>query len=78
MPVVRDDEQDRLARIEALVKKLQGELSALREESRVVAEQMVSNAVDSAKLRRTAALTAKARATIRRERTNKTIERKRR
>ena len=77
MPVIRDDEQERLDRIEALVQKLQEELSALREESRVVAEQLVSNAVHSANLRSTSAAAAQRRAVIRQQRTNRIAEKRR-
>jgi hypothetical protein len=78
MPVIRDDEQERLARIEGLVKKLHEELSALREESRVVVEQMATNAVDNAKGRFASATAAKARATSRQQQTKTRTDKKRR
>lgn len=81
MPVIEDDDQERLDRIEATLEKLRDELAAVREERRVVAENMADHALKvegRARKRRRAAEGAQTRAEERAHRQAATTTHKKR
>jgi hypothetical protein len=81
MSVIKDDDQERLDRIEHLLQKLQRELADIREEKRVSAEQMRDDAafVERRVVRLTgSAIAAQRRAADRQVRTARRIGRKKR
>jgi hypothetical protein len=78
LPVIKDDDHARLERIEVLLEKLQKELSDVREEKRVTAEQIMNNvALVERRVRKRAssARAAHRRATDRERRTSGRLQR---
>ena len=77
----RDEANDRLGRIEALVHKLAAELESVREEARIVAESITAHSkarVETAKRAQSNAVDAARRAADREKRTQQRTRRKRR
>lgn len=81
MAVIKDDHEERLTRVDALLRKLNAEIADLREERRVASESMAKTSRDmtaNSRRAKVAGQAAKERADVRAGATKKLTSRKRR